>query len=115
MNRARRVVQTGQSSAQRFEAMALNAQLQKEGHLQKVKEEKGDQSLIFTDTSEFCRTIELADEDKGKDGTAAKSVGLTTPVEEPMVKIEESPVPGIKSSFFMFSWHSKAHIGARKY
>lgn len=97
LNRARLVVQTGQSSAQRFEAMAHNAQRQKQGKLVKIEDEKGDQSLIFTDTSEFCRTIELADEDKGKDGVATKSIGLAAPAEELMVKIEESPAKGTKS------------------
>lgn len=68
LNRARRVVQSGQSSAHRFEDMAVKAQLEKKQDYEKI-EEKNDQTLVFTDTSEFCRIIELADEDKGKDPT----------------------------------------------
>ncbi|GMH35392.1 hypothetical protein BSKO_03260 [Bryopsis sp. KO-2023] len=65
LNRARQVVQKGRSSAQHFENLASEAEVRRQHELQKVKDEKVDPNLVFTDTSEFCRTIELADEDKG--------------------------------------------------
>lgn len=90
LNRARRVVQCGQSSANRFETMAVTAQMQKKQEYGKI-EEKNEQTLVFTDTSEFCRIIELADEDKGKDAPSLKPEE-DIPMEDATVSVAAEPI-----------------------
>ncbi|CAD7696669.1 unnamed protein product [Ostreobium quekettii] len=73
--RARKVAQKSESSTQRFEAMADSA---RERRLKQSKRKDAvDQALLFTDTTEFCRTIELGESAAdGGQGDAMQIDGL---------------------------------------